>query len=87
MNENVIEWLDGQDTIAVTLHQKRFISKVRKLAEKSDKVKILAENEDGSIFAHLPIKCLRFSLPKELSEDELALARERAKMNLKTPRK
>ena len=30
LNENVIEWFDGDDTIAVTLHQKRFVNRVRK---------------------------------------------------------
>ena len=34
MNENVIEWLDGQDTMAVTLHQKRFITNLIRTWEK-----------------------------------------------------
>ena len=40
MNENVIEWLDGEDVIAVTLHQKRFVNKVKKFAEKDKNVVI-----------------------------------------------
>lgn len=59
MNENVIEWLDGEDVIAVTLHQKRFVNQVRNLAKQDKNVEILAENSDGSIFAHLPISCLK----------------------------
>ena len=61
LNENVIEWFDGDDTIAVTLHQKRFVNRVRKLAEQSENVVILAENPDGSIFAHLPLNYLKLS--------------------------
>lgn len=71
--ENCIEWLNGQDTISVTLSQGRYISKVRKLAEKyPDLVQILAENDDGSIFAHMPLKSLKLNIisPKELGNDE-----------------
>lgn len=59
MNENVIEWLDGEDVIAVTLHQKRFVNQVRNLAKQDKNVTILAQNSDGSIFAHLPISYLK----------------------------
>lgn len=59
MNENVIEWLDGEDVIAVTLHQKRFVNQVRNLAKQDKNVEILAQNSDGSIFAHLPISYMK----------------------------
>ena len=71
--ENCIEWLNGQDTISVTLSQGRYVSRVRKLAEKyPDLVQILAENDDGSIFAHMPLKSLKLNIisPKELGNDE-----------------
>ena len=58
--ENVIEWITGDDTISVTLSQKRHINKVKSLAKKyPDRVQILAENKDGSIFAHLPLESLK----------------------------
>ena len=79
MNENVIEWLDGEDVIAVTLHQKRFVNKVKRFAEKDINVVILAENKDGSIFAHLPIYYLKL-YPKTtavLSEEEKSERAER----------
>lgn len=56
--ENCIEWLTGQDTITVSLTQKRFINRVLKLAKKNDAVKIIAKNKDGSLCAHLPIRAL-----------------------------
>lgn len=64
--ENAIEWLTGQDTITVSLTQKRFINRVLKLAEdKENGVEIVAKNEDGSIMAHLPIRALHlFILPQ-----------------------
>jgi hypothetical protein len=66
--ENAIEWLTGDDTISVTLTQKKYINKVKKLAVKHPNlVSILNENSDGSIFAHLPLKALKLSIiiPKE----------------------
>ena len=61
--ENAIEWLTGQDTITVSLTQKRFVNRVRKLAKKYPKtVEIVAENEDGSIMAHLPINALHLTI-------------------------
>ena len=63
LRENCIEWLNGQDVVSVTLSQKRLISKVKKMAEKHpDSVVILAENADGSIFAHLPLKAVKLSI-------------------------
>ena len=63
LKENCIEWLNGQDTISVTLSQGRYINKVKKLAKKHpDLVQILAENKDGSIFAHLPLKALKLNI-------------------------
>lgn len=74
LRENCIEWLNGQDVISVTLSQKRLVSKVKKMAEKHpDLVTILAENADGSIFAHLPLKALKLSIISRngaVSEDE-----------------
>lgn len=61
--ENVIEWVTGDDTITVTLSQRKYITRVRKLAAKLPSlVSILAENPDGSILAHLPLKALKLSI-------------------------
>lgn len=72
LQENVIEWLNGQHTITCTLSQGKFISKVKKLKEKfPDKVKIIHENEDGSILCKLPLKALKLSIiEKELTEEQ-----------------
>lgn len=63
--ENCIEWCNGEDEISVTLNQVRYISKVKKLAQKyPSEVKILAQNKDGSIFARMPLKALKLSIIK-----------------------
>lgn len=75
-NENVIEWLKDAKTAAVTLTQRRYITKVKKYAQsKPDECKVLAENADGSIFAHIPVSWVKISPPKEVSEEQ----REKAK--------
>lgn len=73
MNENVIEWLDDEDTISVTFHQKRFVNKIKRLANIDVNVTILAENSDNSILAHLPISYLKLT-PKR--KDNLSVERK-----------
>lgn len=64
LHENVIEWFDDDDTISVTLHQKRFVNKIERLSLQEENVVILARNDDGSIFAHLPISMLKLGLKR-----------------------
>lgn len=81
MNENVIEWLDDEDTISVTFHQKRFVNKIKRLANIDKNVTILAENPDNSIFAHLPISYLKLTPKRKdnLSVEKKAELAERMK--------
>lgn len=77
--ENCIEWLTGQHKITCTISQRKFITKIERLAEKHpDKVEILARNEDGTILAKLPIKALKLSIIEhELSDEDKQLRAER----------
>lgn len=69
--ENGVEWLNGQDTVTFSFSQKKFINKVRSLAEKyPDEVKIYAENNDGSITGNLPLKFVKISAPRQVSMDD-----------------
>lgn len=73
MNENVIEWITGDDVVAVALHQKKYINRVKRMALlQPENVKILRENPDGSIFAHLPLSALKLTLKtlKNLNEQQ-----------------
>lgn len=78
-NENVIEWVSGQHTISCTFSQTKYVNKIKSLAKKHpDKVKILAKNEDGSIFAKLPIKSLKLSIiERELSDEDKQIRADR----------
>lgn len=81
MSENVIEFLRGDTRATLTLSQGRFISQVRKLAEQyPEECGILAQNEDGSICAYVPVTWIQIRKPKELTEEQ----RARATDNLRT---
>lgn len=78
--ENVIEWIRGDKEVTVTLsNNTRYKTKVMKLAEEHPEVKICHVNKDGSIVAHLPLKCIKISWPREVSEEQKELSRERMK--------
>ena len=63
IRENVIEWITNDNRITVSLTQKRFINRVKMLAEKHpEDVEIVAENADGSLCAHLPLRALHLTI-------------------------
>lgn len=82
VTENTVEWIKNEDTATVTFCQPRFITRIRKLAEKyPDECQITHENKDGSIVAHIPVKWIKISkVERHLSEEQIELARERIKI-------
>lgn len=68
MKKNIIEWISGSDIITVSFTQKRYVNKIKKLANDwPELVDIIEESENGSIYAHLPLKALKlFILPPQL---------------------
>lgn len=67
--ENVIEWFNGDNEIACTLHQRKYITKIRKMMDKQPKlVSKFKENPDGSIFCRIPLKALKLYLKKPNDE-------------------
>ena len=78
--ENCIEFLNGQSEITVSFCSQKWINKIKKLHDKHpEDVEILAENNDGSIYAKMPIKYLKISAPKIVSEEQRQAASERLK--------
>ena len=78
-SENVIEWITGDDTITITISQRKFVTKIKRLAEKHpNKVQILAENKNGSLLAKLPISALKLNIvEREMTEEQKEAGRER----------
>lgn len=77
--ENAIEWIRNSNVATVTFSQGRYITKIKKLAEKYPyDVKITAENSDGSIVAHIPVHYIKISNAKrDLTDEERKAISER----------
>ena len=79
--ENVIGWYKDSEIATVTFSQGRYISRIRKLAEKyPDDVKVL-ENADGTILAYIPVKAIHISIVHrtEMSDEQKQAVSERMK--------
>ena len=76
--ENVIEFYADDKRATVTFTQGRYVSRIRKLAEeKPDECQIVAENKDNSIVAHIPVRWIKISPVREVSDEQKEAARER----------
>ena len=86
--ETAYNYIVGEKTGTFFTSEQKWINKFKKLAdEHPSQIKILHENEDGSIVAEAPVKGFKYSLPKQrkpLTEEEkkkLALRLEKARNN------
>lgn len=79
MNEFVIEWIKGADYAGVTAPSGTALkSKLLRLANKfPGEVKIISENKDGSLFAHIPVSYVKISPPRQVSEEQREATGER----------
>lgn len=83
LRENSIEFYADDKTATVSFTQGRYITRIRKLAEKyPDECQITAENKDGSIVAHIPTKWVRVSPPKQISEETKEKLAEQLRRNM-----
>ena len=79
-NENCVEFLNNQKTMIVSFCSQKWITKIKKLSQSNpDDVEIIAENKEGSICARLPIKYLKISTPRKVSDEQRQKASERFK--------
>lgn len=78
-NECAIEWIPGRDYVGLTAKNgsawKNRCEELEK--EFPDDVKILARNNDGSIFAHLPYSYIKINPPRKYSDEAKKKAAER----------
>lgn len=65
MNEFAIEWVKGAKYASVTVPSGTALkSKLLRLAENNpNEVRIIKENKDGSLFAHIPVSYVKISPP------------------------
>ena len=80
--ENVIEWVKDDKRATLSLSQRRTITRIKELAEKyPDKCEILAENKDGSLYAHIPVEWVRINPGMNLTYEQKAERAKRLKAN------
>ena len=81
-SENTIEFEKDCQRATVTFSQGRFKTRIRKLAEKRpEDCQIIAENQDGSLCAHIPVGWIRINPSVELSDAQVE-ARRRNILNV-----
>ena len=77
MNENVIEWIRGDQRAAVTSPANtRMANKLLRLAADHPEDVDIIVNHDGSVFGHVPAKWIKMIPSKAVSEDQREKARE-----------
>lgn len=79
---DAIEFMTNGTKATLTFSQGRYKSVIRKLSEKHpDDCQIIADNEDGSICAHVPVAWIRISPPKQYTEEQRQQMGERMRQN------
>ena len=78
--ENMIEFITHARTATVTFTNPKHVNRVKKLyEERKEDFKYFIENKDGSICAKIPLKWIKVSPPRKVSEEQRRAASERFK--------
>lgn len=74
-----IYWIKGETRASISLPSVSYLGKkILSLAElHPEDVTIDKINDDGSIMAHVPVKYIKVSSPRNLTEEQRAAAKER----------
>ena len=85
LKEANINFYAGDDTVWVTVYQGKYKNQIEKLAkEYSDEVKVIARNDNGTLYAKLDKKFVHLSFSyrekRKMTEDQKEAARERMKL-------
>lgn len=69
--ENTIEFTRDSERATVTFSQGRYKTRIRRLAaERPDECEIVAENNDGSLCAHIPVAWIKIFPPKQFTDEQ-----------------
>lgn len=80
--ENTIEFTTDSKRATVTFSQGRYKNRVKQLAKSHpEECEIVAENQDSSICAHIPVEWVRISPPKVVSELQRRTGAKMARKN------
>ena len=76
--ENVIEFVKDCKRATVTFSQGRYKTRIKELAKKHpEECQIIAQNKDGSIYAHIPVDWIRINPGKKLTKEQRKALGER----------
>ncbi len=78
LRENAIEWYTGEHRVTVSLSQERLKNYLKQCAsDHPEEVEIVKENDNGVLYAHIPLNYVRLKRPRELTEEQRTAAIER----------
>lgn len=75
--ENVVEWLKNSDRATLSFTQGRMVTKIRKLKEQHPEDVEIVLDTGASIVAHIPVKWVKVSAGRHMTEEQKKLAGER----------
>lgn len=80
-NETAFDHQRGDDYWGISTGERKWINKLEKYSKSHpNDVKILANNTDGSIFAHVPNNWIKVSPPRKVSDEQREAFRQRVMM-------
>lgn len=79
MNEFAINWLKGGGYAEITAPASTALKNklLRLKEERPNEVTHVIENKDGSMVCHVPVRWIRVSPPRKVSEEQREAARQR----------
>ena len=80
-NETVFEHDRGNDYWGISTGEQKWRNKLKKLAEQyPDEVKCIVQNDDGSVFYHVPESFVVVRKPKQMNLTEEQIAERAARL-------
>lgn len=74
--ENTIEFTKDSERATVTFSQGRYKTRIKKLAKSHpEECRIVAENQDGSLCAHIPVEWVKIAPLKRVSNERREISR------------
>ena len=70
LHDNVIEFFTEEKIATLSLHKKKYVNRIKKLAESRPDEVELVENSDGTICATIPLKWIKISPSRQLTEEQ-----------------
>lgn len=81
--DNSVDWYTGENIITGTFSQRKWVNKIKRLAASHpDDVKIVVENQDGSILAKMPLSYFKLTPPRQVSDEQRERMRTIAQKNI-----